>query len=94
METTKPTILFTTNVFVFNSNATVTTTQNGNAINGNCSTGTNDSQSKLILNFGTTSPFDELNDEWHVLSQTANKIELEDARGGNGGTDILHFTKQ
>ncbi|HNL06471.1 MAG: hypothetical protein JNM36_02070 [Chitinophagales bacterium] len=88
------TYYFTNNVFVFNSNGTVTTTHNGSTINGTWTTGTDDSQSKFILNFGTTTPFDELNDDWHVLSQTATKIELEDVSGGNGGTDILHFTKQ
>lgn len=37
--------------------------------------------------------FEDLNDDWDVVSVTANKIELTDVSGGNGGTDFLTFEK-
>ena len=78
--------------FVF-SNGTVTATKNSLSVTGTYSEGTDDTYPVLILNFGTTSPFDELNDDWHILEQTSTKIRLEDVSGGNGGTDILTFEK-
>jgi len=83
---------FTGYSFVF-SNGTVTATKNSLSVTGTYSEGTDDTYPVLILNFGTTSPFDELNDDWHILEQSATKIRLEDVSGGNGGTDILTFEK-
>lgn len=45
------------------------------------------------LSFNGSNVFTELNDDWHIVLNESNKIELEDVSGGNGGTDILHFTK-
>ena len=83
---------FTGYSFVF-SNGTVTATKNSLSVTGTYSKGTDDTYPVLILDFGTTSPFDELNDDWHILEQTSTKIRLEDVSGGNGGTDILTFEK-
>ncbi|HPF11365.1 MAG TPA: hypothetical protein PKW08_02965 [Flavobacteriaceae bacterium] len=47
----------------------------------------------LVLDFGTQAPFDEFNDDWDVLSYTANTINLEDVSGGGGGTDTLVLQK-
>jgi hypothetical protein len=57
---------------------------------GSWSSGTDDSQPKLNISF-LTSPLSSLNDDWHILEQTAKKIKLEDVNGGNGGTDYLTF---
>ena len=40
-----------------------------------------------------TNNFEELNDDWDVVSQSATKIELIDVSGGNGGTDYLTFER-
>ncbi len=45
------------------------------------------------LNFNTNGNFEELNDDWEIVSQSSTKIELTDVSGGNGGTDYLTFTK-
>tara|TARA_R100000935_G_scaffold13736_5_gene27597 strand:- start:23697 stop:24185 length:489 start_codon:yes stop_codon:yes gene_type:complete len=37
--------------------------------------------------------FEDLNDDWDIISVTPNKIELTDVSGGNGGTDFLTFEK-
>jgi len=38
--------------------------------------------------------FEELSDDWDIISYSATKIELIDISGGNGGTDYLTFEKQ
>ncbi|SHJ02974.1 hypothetical protein [Algibacter luteus] len=45
------------------------------------------------INFNLTNDFEDLNDDWDLISQTATKIELIDISGGNGGTDYLTFEK-
>ena len=52
-----------------------------------------DSHHKLHINFVTTSEFEELNDDWHILEETSAIIRLEDISGGNGGTDYLTFER-
>ena len=78
--------------FQFNSDGTVTAIKTGSTVNGTWSNGNDDSQQKLYLTF-STAPFDELNDNWHIISQSASQIKLEDVSGGNGGTDYLTFDK-
>lgn len=46
---------------------------------------------KLDIDFGEIEPFDELNNDWHIISFTDSKIELEDVSGGDGLTDYLTF---
>lgn len=55
-----------------------------------------DSQDDLhfVLNFPATNNFDNLNEDWNFISQSATKIELTDVSGGNGGTDYLTFEKK
>ena len=84
---------FTGYEFTFNNGA-ITAQKAGSTVTGSYSSGTDDSQQKLILNFGNTVPFDELNDDWHVVESTTTKIRLEDVSGGNGGTDLLTFEKK
>ena len=48
---------------------------------------------ELILQFSTMDPFDELNDDWDIVSISSSKIELMDVSGGNGETELLTFTK-
>ena len=37
--------------------------------------------------------FEDLNDDWDIVTTTSTRIELIDIRGGNGGTDMLTFEK-
>lgn len=75
----------------FNNDATVVA-DNGSLINGTWSVQNSDSE--LVLDFGSTVPFNEFNDTWDVISSSATQIELRDVSGGNGGTDTLIFNKQ
>ena len=54
-----------------------------------------DSPGDLHFNlfFSGNANFEDLNDDWEILSQSSTKIELRDVSGGNGGTDLLTFTK-
>jgi len=78
--------------FVF-SNGNITASHNSTVVTGTYSTIFDDNKNKLILNFGTTLPFDELNDDWHIIEESPSKIRLEDVSGGNGGIDLLTFEK-
>ncbi len=79
--------------FTFASNGTVAATNGIITVNGTWTTGSDDSQVKLILNFGSTVPFDELNDDWHVTELTDVLVKMDDVSGGGGGTDYLTFEK-
>ncbi|WP_299678831.1 hypothetical protein [uncultured Dokdonia sp.] len=50
-------------------------------------------ETELLLNFGTSSPLDELEDDWDIISVTETQAELQDVSGGNGGTDTLILTR-
>lgn len=80
--------------FTFNANETVTATSTTNTVNGTWAVTSSSSGIDLILNFeitGGDDPFDDLNDDWDVLSFDAQIIKLIDVSGGNGGTDYLDF---
>ena len=40
-----------------------------------------------------TSDFEDLNDDWDVVSTTPTRIRLMDVSGGDGSTDMLTFEK-
>ena len=78
--------------FTFNSGI-VKASKNGSIVSGTYSTGIDDSKNKMYLNFGNTVPFDELNDDWHIVEETSTKIRLQDVSGGSGETDLLTFER-
>jgi len=85
--------------FTFNSDNTLVATNGTNSHTGTWSiTDSNsgdDSLDDLHFNIFFASPadFEELSDDWDILSRTDTKIELIDISGGNGGTDFLTFEK-
>lgn len=84
-------------VFTFEDNGTVKAVKSGVTTTGTWSVGEesgDDSNSNIHLNINfTTDPLTEISDDWHVMSVTSSKIELEDVSGGNGGTDELTLEK-
>jgi len=49
---------------------------------------------EMSLNFGTSIPFDEFNDDdWEVIDVQGNRVEIRDVSGGGGGIDTLVFEK-
>ena len=58
----------------------------------NSDDGSNDLHFNIF--FDAYGDWEELNDDWDILSESDNKIELIDISGGNGGTDFLTFSKK
>jgi hypothetical protein len=94
---------FTGYKFVFASNGTLTATNGTTTATGQWSVtgddnGKNDDNDKLgdvdfNIRFSTPANFEELSEDWEILSLTAAKIELKHVSGGNGGTYFLTFEK-
>ncbi len=71
---TDETFKFNGYTFIF-ANAGVVTAGNGtNNVTGTWSLTGN----QLVLNFGTTTDFEELNDDWLIVEKTATTIKLKD----------------
>jgi len=85
-------------VFTFDDNGTLKAVKSGATITGTWTVGEgsgDDSESHIQLNINfTTDPLTEIADDWHVLSVSSSKVELEDVSGGNGGTDELVLEKK
>lgn len=45
------------------------------------------------ISFNVSNEFEELNEDWSIISQAGSKIELIHISGGNGGTDYLTFER-
>ena len=82
--------------FTFGSSNVLTATNGTNTYTGSWSvTSDNSPSSDLNFNILFASPvnFEDLSDDWDIVSRTSTKIELIDVSGGNGGTDYLTFEK-
>lgn len=94
-------------VFTFNADGTLIAVKGNVTVNGTWSViddsgnsssdddgnSTDDDDFNILFSVPETSDFDDLNDDWDIISATANKIELTDVSGGNGGIDFLTFEK-
>ena len=88
--------------FTFNSDGSLIADNGSITVNGTWSI-TNDSSSSssssddIDFNISFSVPdghdFQDLNDDWDIVSTTSTRIELIDISGGNGGTDMLTFEK-
>ncbi len=52
-----------------------------------------DHDNDLLIFFAAPEDFEDLTDDWDIVSISNNQIELIDASGGNGGIDYLTFNK-
>lgn len=84
---------FTGFTFDFKTDGTVIATKGSTIVTGKHYEGIDDSKVKYILDYGSVSPFDELNEDWEIIEQTATKLHLYHKSGGNGGVDDLIFEK-
>ncbi|MFI5135974.1 MAG: hypothetical protein ACHQD9_08985 [Chitinophagales bacterium] len=78
--------------FTFNSAGSVSAVSGGSTVGGNWSIGMDDTQSKLTLQF-TTTPFSDINDDWHIVDLSSTVMHLADVSGGNGTTEMLTLEK-
>ncbi|MEZ4798673.1 MAG: hypothetical protein R2809_02615 [Flavobacteriales bacterium] len=83
---------FNGHTFDFANGGSVSVSTGSGTVQGSWSTGEDDSHVKLYLSFSSL-PHEDISDDWHVVSQTSSKIELEDISGGNGGADYLTFER-
>ena len=86
--------------FTFGSSNVLTATNGTNTFTGSWSVTSNNSNDDSPSNdldfnilFASPANFEDLSDDWDIVSRTATKIELIDVSGGNGGTDYLTFEK-
>ncbi len=85
--------------FTFEASGVLNATNGVNNYNGTWSitdsNSNDDSKDDLDfnINFNLMNEFEDLNDDWDIISQSSTKIELIDVSGGNGGTDYLTFVK-
>lgn len=90
---------FTGYNFTFGATGDLTATNGSTSYTGTWSvTDSNSNDDSLNdldfnINFNLTNDFEDLNDDWDIVSQSATKIELMDVSGGNGGTDLLTFVR-
>lgn len=91
---------FTGYNFTFGQNGTLTAANGTNTYIGSWSVtndGSNDDSpsNDLDFNIAFASPpsFEELTEDWHIISYSAAEIKLVHVSGGNGGTDYLTFAK-
>ncbi len=83
---------FQTNGDLVASNNSVTYTGTWSITDSNSN---DDSIDDLHFNifFNLTNEFEDLNDDWDIISYNNSSIILQDVSGGNGGIDDLTFTK-
>jgi len=76
--------------FTFNNDNVAIATKNSLSVPGSWDTeNSSHGETKLYLDFGTTSPLEELNEDWVVVEFSSVRITLEHESGGNGDTDTL-----
>jgi hypothetical protein len=91
--------------FTFASDGTLTATNGSNTLIGTWSV-TDDSNSNdddgssnddvdfnIFFPVPDSNDFEDLNDDWDIVSYTSTTIEMIDISGGNGDTDLLTFEK-
>lgn len=72
---------------------TITATNGSNTVTGTYTDGSDNSTPKFIIHMNSgTEPFDELDDDWHVIEKTNTLIKLKE-ESGSGGTEYLNFSK-
>jgi hypothetical protein len=90
---------FTGYNFVFSSNSVLTASDGTNSFTGTWSVTDSNSNDDTLndlhfnITFNTPVDFSDLTGDWHILTRTSTKVELNDTSGGNGGTDYLTFEK-
>ena len=85
--------------FTFSDNGNLTATNGNSTINGTWTIDTGNSQDDspedvdLVIFFNVQNDFEELNEDWQIISQSETRLEFIHVSGGNGGTDTLIFEK-
>lgn len=84
---------FTGYSFDFQDGGVVKATSGSNVVSGTWGIRKDSGKTKLDLDFGNVPKFEDINEDWEIISQSSNKIELKDVSGGDGGISYLTFEK-
>jgi hypothetical protein len=80
--------------FTFAANGDLSATNGSNTQIGDWSTYSDSGYTKLNLMFtAIDGPFEEISEDWRVISRTSTKVELKHVSGGDGSVDFLTFEK-
>ncbi len=89
--------------FTFNADGSLVADNGSSTINGTWSVTTDDSSDDddydspddvdFNIFFSAPPAFEELTDDWDIVSRSSTRIELIDISGGDGSTDTLVFEK-
>jgi hypothetical protein len=79
--------------FQFEPNGTVIATKDENMLSGSWRSQIDGRSTKLHVEFSTASQLDELSEDWNVMKQGEDSLELEDVTTGHGGIDYLNLQK-
>ncbi len=87
---------YTGYTFEFNSDGTLVAQNSSQTWNGTWSTNCDDSANKFCIFFNSSVPsaLGELEEDWRIISKSDVLMHFEHTSGGNGDTDVVHFTKQ
>jgi hypothetical protein len=84
---------FTGYNFTFGASDVLTATNGANTYTGTWSVINDSGKTKFIIAFSAPPDFEELSEDWEIITNTSTKIELKHVSGGGGGTDYLTFQK-
>ena len=80
--------------FTFGTDGSLSATNGATTQSGDWSTYIDSGYTKLDMLFtALDGPFEEISEDWNVISRTATKIELKHISGGDGSIDYLTFEK-
>lgn len=87
--------------FTFGTNSVLTATNGTNTLTGTWSVTNSSSSSSsssgpdfnILFPVPDSNPFEDLNDDWDIVTINSNTISLIDVSGGDGSTDTLVFQK-
>ncbi|MBC7885713.1 MAG: hypothetical protein H7X99_09575 [Saprospiraceae bacterium] len=79
--------------FLFKEHSEVTATKTTTIVTGSWSVFSDSGKTKFLLTFPDIQKFDEISEDWELLSKTSTLIKLKHVSGGNGGSDILELIK-
>lgn len=80
--------------FSINSNGTMVAVNGSTTKNGTWSTYSDSGTTKFDIVFlDNNGPFEEISEDWRVLTSSASKLELKHVSGGDGSIDLLTFEK-
>ncbi|RPA69411.1 hypothetical protein EF405_06340 [Cyclobacteriaceae bacterium YHN15] len=79
--------------FDFQEAGVVKATSGTSIVSGTWGIRKDSGKTKLDLNFGNVPKFEELNEDWEIMTQNSTKIDLKDVSGGDGDISYLTFEK-